>query len=178
MVMNILEFNNKIAKVFSLIPHPKPDRINPYPCCTDHDIMTDWYREHTWQEFQKLLEEDTLDPEFMPTYPDAYIYFLPAVLRYTLESYEIKKDNIWEWVSNGKITCRPIADWIKVLVPLFEEPYLTDIKDICKILEPEQIKVISDYLSFFLEVSPIEQEQFRKDIRRALNEVWLEYKFR
>ena len=171
--MNIFEFNEKIDRVFSLIPHPKPDRINPYPCCPDHDGMTDWYREHTWREFQKLLEEDTLDSEFMPTYPEAFIYFLPAVLRYTLESYEMKKDNIWEWVIKAGITCRPISDWIEVLVPLFEEPYLTDIKEIRKSLEPEQIKIITEYLLFFLAVSPFEQEQFKNEIRRALNEVWL-----
>jgi hypothetical protein len=173
-MMNIFEFSEKIVRVFSIIPHPKPDRVNPYPCCPDHDFMTDWYRGHTWQEFQKPLEEGTLDSEFMPTYPEAFIYFLPSVLRYTLESYETKNDNIWEWVTNADITCRPIADWIEVLVPLFEEPYLTDIKEIRKSLEPEQIKIISEYLLFFLEVSPMEREQFRNDIRRTLEEVWLE----
>ena len=110
----------------------------------------------------------------MPFEPEGYRYFLPAVLLYTLESYEIQKEKIWEWKILSGVTCAPIANWIGVLIPIFEEPYLINYQEKRKILTNNQIKIIRKYLSYFDNVSPIEEEEFRKNIQRALREFWVE----
>ena len=109
MTTNIFDLKTRIAREFALTPHPSPDRINPYPCCTEHDKMTEWFQRHTWEDFQVELEKGTLDSEFMPSDPEGYIYFLPSVLLYTLESYEAQTDKIWEWNVISGITCSPIG---------------------------------------------------------------------
>jgi hypothetical protein len=174
MKSNVSDLKTRIVSEFALILHPKPDQINPYPCCPEHDGMTEWFQAHTWKDFQKELEKGTLDSEFMPFEPEGYKYFLPGVLLYTLESYEIQKEKIWEWKIISGITCAPISNWIEVLIPLFEEPYITNFQKIRKIFNNNQIKIIRQYLSYFDNVSPIEEEEFRKDIRKALREFWVE----
>jgi hypothetical protein len=37
---------------------------------------------------------------------------------------------------------------------------------------PEQIAVMVEYLNFFLEACPAEEDGFRDDVQRALKEVW------
>jgi hypothetical protein len=162
----------KIDRAFSPVPHPAPDKINPYPCCPDHDGMTEWFRAHTRRESQELLKEGTLDSEFMPSEPEAFIYFLPAVLRYALEAHESQRDQIWEWKEISGITCAPVSHWIEVLVPLWEEPFLADFLEIRERCTPEQRNVIVEYLEYFLRASPVEQDGFRENIQRALQNVW------
>lgn len=176
----VLSIKENIAKSFSSIGRPSSyRRINPYPCCPDHDSMTEWYASHTWQEFEDILKEGTLDSEFMPREPDGYVYFLPAVLRYTLEAYEEKREQIWnlayiEKDDVHKVTCAPISDWIRVLIPLYDQlDYRVKFNDVIARLENEQTKIIVEYLSFFLTVCPYREERFRNDIKRALDEVWL-----
>jgi hypothetical protein len=170
--MTIENLKESIIREFSIVPHPKPDQINPYPCCPEHDGMTEWLRIHTWQEFKEELEKDTLDSEFMPSEPEGFIYFLPAVLLYTLESYEKEKENIWDWKIISGISCAPISNWIEVLIPLFDNPNAQTYIKIRSMLNEKQVKVIENYLSYFRDISPKDEEAFRNHIQKALIEIW------
>jgi hypothetical protein len=170
--MAILDLKESIIREFSIIPRPKPDKINPYPCCPEHDGMTEWFRNHDWKDFKKELEKDTLDSEFMPSEPEGFIYFLPAVLLYTLESYEKKKEKLWEWSTIEGISCAPISNWIEVLIPLFDDPNVQNYIEIRSLLNDKQVKLNGKYLSFFRDVSPKDEEAFRNNIQKALIEIW------
>ncbi|MFN8381525.1 MAG: hypothetical protein U0V02_06280 [Anaerolineales bacterium] len=174
MATNIFDLKTRIVSEFGFLSHPKPDQINPYPCCIEHDAMTEWFQKHTWKDFQEELKKGTLDSEFMPNEPEGYIYFLPAVLLYTLESYEIHAENIWEWKTISETTCAPISYWITVLIPVFNKPIIANYQEKRKKFNHNQIKVIQDYLSFFIDVSPDEEANFKKDARIAIQELWNE----
>jgi hypothetical protein len=169
---DVSRLKEQIVRAFSPVPHPAPDRINPYPCCDDHDRMTEWYREHTCEEFLRELGTGTLDAEFMPYEQEGFVYFLPAVLLYTLDCFAARGEAIWESSVTSGIGCSPVSNWIEVLIPLWDDQSRARYAAIKETLTQPQLQAVRDYLSFFRDVSPADEERFREDIQRTLIETW------
>lgn len=152
----------KITKAFGDVPRPNFKAIRELGCCEEHDSDFDWYRRHTWQEFEKEITAAHFDVfQFGSLHPIAYHYFAPGLLLGTLESIVTDTDeyHLWE------------EDWVRNLTPLkssverFRADYLP-------LFTATQREAVACHLEFFNEWDVERRGYSDKDIERALAQVW------
>jgi hypothetical protein len=78
----LTQVTRAVEAAFASVPHPgSAEHIWNVPCCPDHDGLAAWFAGHSWQEFLAVLRDDDPDPtSFAGILPQAFVYFLPAVL--------------------------------------------------------------------------------------------------
>src|SRR5262245_54507314 len=56
-----VKIREKIIEVFANAPRPNLDTVSIIGCCERHEHDFDWYRRHTWQEFENAIETRGFD---------------------------------------------------------------------------------------------------------------------
>lgn len=149
---------NEIIAAFADVEQPDLRAIYPLGCCEDHEPDYQWYRRHSWQEFESELPTGRFDPfDFGSIHPVAFHYFSPGVLLATRDAMlSNAQRHVWLW------DC-----WVHIFVPMVEDldrfsrekfPFFSD----------PQRKVVANHLLSYLETKPYGDT----DIERAITDVW------
>lgn len=90
----------KLFKAFANVPRPDFDLIPILGCCEAHEADFDWYRHHTWQEFEIAIESRGFDPyDFIAIHPQAFHYFTPGVLSVAIQQIMTDPYKYWDYES-------------------------------------------------------------------------------
>jgi hypothetical protein len=172
----IIELKEQIVRAFLDVPHPgSPERIIAIPCCPEHDAIAEWFSLHTWQDLEEALEREDLDlTSYGSLFPEAYHYFLQAVLIYIIQNIDRDPEsNSW-----GKRCWRPldrvyhtIAPW-----PRSEENWSQELRtEYLPLFTIEQRKVVVRVLEFACKFGFIpedEKEEKILDMQTAIKDIW------
>jgi hypothetical protein len=172
----IIELKEQIARAYREVPHPgSPEKIIAIPCCPDHDALAEWLSLHTWQDLETVLETEDMDlTAYGSLFPEAYHYFLQAVLIYIIQN--IDRDP--EAESWGTKCWRPmdrvyhtVAPW-----PRSEEKWSQDLRsEYLPLFSAEQRKAVVRVLEFVCTYGfHPEEERPEKlsDIQTAIDDIW------
>lgn len=90
----------KLFKAFANVPRPDFGLIPILGCCEAHEADFDWYRHHTWQEFEISAESRGFDPaDFIAIHPQAFHYFTPGVLSVAMQRIMTDPYKYWDYES-------------------------------------------------------------------------------
>jgi hypothetical protein len=168
----IFNLKQEIQAVFGATEHPgTAQNIRDIPCCPDHDANALWLSQHTWVEFQNELEQNGGDPfEYSTLPPKAYLYFIPAVLLFTLDHLGLESlagtpwQFIWDWpyvlipiLGTEDHTRQAIAQYKSQYLPLFTR---------------DQRSIIEHYLTLVCTLDRQEEHISAIEVQRALDEIW------
>jgi hypothetical protein len=172
----IIELKEEITRAFSNVPHPgSPEKIIAVPCCPEHDTIAEWFSLHTWQELEETLEIEDLDlTSYGSLYPEAYHYFLPAVLIYIIQNIDRDPESD-SWGTNA---WRPmdriyhtISPW-----PRSKEKWSQDIRsEYLPLFSIEQRKTVVRVLEFVCEfgfIPEADKEDAILDMQTAIKVIW------
>jgi hypothetical protein len=172
----IIELKEQIARAFLDVPHPgSPKRIYAVPCCPDHDALAEWLSLHTWQDLEVVLETEDMDlTAYGDLFPEAYHYFLQAVLIYIIQNVDRDPDSDSWGTKSWKPLDRlyhTIAPW-----PRSEEIWSQELRsDYLPIFSREQRKIVVCVLEFVLAFGfiPDDEKEYRNlDLQTAIKDIW------
>jgi hypothetical protein len=172
----IIELKEQISRAFLDVTHPgSPEKIIAYPCCPDHDALAEWFSLHTWQDFEVGLETEDLDlTAYGSLYPEAYHYFLPAILIYIIQN--IDRDP--ESDSWGTKCWRPIDRVYHTISPWprSEEKWSQELRsEYLPLFSIEQRKTVVRVLEFACAFGFIPDEdkvETMADLQTAIKDIW------
>jgi hypothetical protein len=172
----IVILKEQIARAFLDVPHPgSPGKIIAIPCCPEHDAVAEWFSLHTWQDLEEALEIEDLDlTSYGSLLPEAYHYFLQAVLMYIIQN--IDRDPASD--SRGKRCWRPldrvyhtIAPW-----PRSEEKWSQELRsEYLPLFSVEQRKIVVRVLEFVCTFGFFPEEdkaEILSDMQTAIKDIW------
>src|SRR5439155_3805773 len=157
--MTIAVERNDILAAFAEVPRPDLKSIHPIGCCEDHEPDFDWYRKHSWQEFEAELPTARFDPfDFATVHPLVFQYFAPGIMLATL-SWLVSKSGSDDWLPDSWVMkFAPLQEFTKRFtneyLPLFSSPQRT---------------VIAEYLGAFVNDVRFYGDS---DIERAITNIW------
>jgi hypothetical protein len=103
-----------------------------------HEQDFDWYRRHTWQDFEHAIETRGFDSaDFVVIHPLAFHYFTPGVLRAAIKRLATDTEKYWDaesWIHHYIIAPYRLDTFKKQYLPPFEI---------------EQRRVVSDTLRWY-----------------------------
>lgn len=152
----------KIIDAFSGAARPDFGSVHPLGCCEEHESDFEWYRHHSWKEFEEELPSGRFDPfEFPALAPSAYHYLAPGILLATLHSIGTNPDSSPSWEQ----------EWVNTLTPL--EGYVEKFRrDYLPLFSLEQREAVVSHLNLFNDWLIEMKGEGDDDIGRAVNRVW------
>ena len=119
-----IEIRERLSDAFSNVPRPDLNIISIIGCCERHEQDFDWYRRHTWQEFEHASETRGVDPaDFVAIHPLAFHYFTPGVLRTAIKHLATDAEKYWDdesWIHHYIIDPYRPDGFRKQYLPLYE----------------------------------------------------------
>src|SRR5215475_8109 len=117
-----VKIRENIFDVFATVPRPNFNTVSIIGCCERHEQDFDWYRRHTWQEFEHASETRGFDPaDFAAIHPLAFHYFTPGVLRTAIKHLATNAEKYWNgesWIHHYIIDPYGPDDFKKQHLPL------------------------------------------------------------
>ena len=99
-----IDLRQKLFDAFANVPRPDFDLIPILGCCETHEADFDWYRHHTWQEFETALDVRGFDSaDFIAIHPLAFHYFTPGVLSAAMQRITTDPYKFWDaesWIQH------------------------------------------------------------------------------
>jgi hypothetical protein len=119
-----VKIREKIIDVFAKAPRPNLDTVSIIGCCERHEQDFDWYRRHTWQEFENAIETRGFDAaDFVAIHPLAFHYFTPGVLSTAIKRLVTDSEKYWDdesWIRLYIIAPYRLDDFKKQYLPHFK----------------------------------------------------------
>jgi hypothetical protein len=124
MISGWIEIRERLSDAFSNVPRPDLNTISIIGCCERHEQDFDWYRHHTWQEFEHASETRGFDPaDFVAIHPLAFHYFTPGVLGTAIKHLATDAEKYWDddsWIHHYIIGAYRVDEFKKQYLPLYE----------------------------------------------------------
>ena len=99
-----VQVRQRIFDAFANVEKPDFSSIPILGCCERHEQDFDWYRRHTWQEFETARESRGFDSaDFVAIHPLAFHYFTPGVLCTAIKHLATDAEKYWDdesWISH------------------------------------------------------------------------------
>jgi hypothetical protein len=112
-----------VFDAFGSMEKPDFSSIPILGCCERHEQDFDWYRRHTWQEFETASESRGFDPaDFAAIHPLAFHYFTPGVLCAAIKHLAIDAEKYWDddsWIRQFIIAPDRLDEYKKKYLPLY-----------------------------------------------------------
>jgi hypothetical protein len=172
----IIALKEQILRAFLDVPHPgSPGKIIAVPCCPEHDAVAEWFSLHTWQDFEEALEKEDLDlTSYGSLFPEAYHYFLQAVLIYIIQNIDRNPEGDgWgtkAWRPMDRVY-HTIAPW-----PRSGENWSRDLRsEYIPLFSIDQRHVVVRVLEFVCAYGFLpedEKEEKILDIQAAIKDIW------
>jgi hypothetical protein len=157
--MTITVERNDIITACAEVPRPDLKSIHPIGCCNDHEPDFDWYREHSWKEFEAELPTARFDPfDFGTVHPLVFHYFAPGIMLATLD-WLVSKSDSDDWLPDS---------WVMKFAPLrkFTQQFT---KEYLPLFSGTQRTVIAEYLGAFVNDVRFYGDS---DVERAITHIW------
>jgi hypothetical protein len=175
-INEVHELREEIIRAFSNVPHPgSPEKIIAFPCCPEHDAIAEWFSLHTWQELEEALEKEDLDlASYGSLYPEAFLYYLPAILIYIIQN--IDRDP--ESDSWGTKSWRPMDRIYHTICPWprSKEKWSQELRsEYLPLFSVEQRKTVVRVLEFVCDFGFIpdeDKEESIADMQTAIKDIW------
>lgn len=172
----IVELKEQISRAFSDVPHPgSPEKIIAIPCCPEHDAIAEWFSLHTCQDLEEALEKEDLDlTSYGSLFPEAYHYFLQAVLIYIIQNIDRDPGND-SW---GAKCWRPMDRVYHTICPWprSREKWSQELRtDYLPLFSMEQRKIVVRVLEFACAFGFIPEEDKEErilDLNSAIKDIW------
>jgi hypothetical protein len=138
MMVDWVQIRQRVFDAFGNVTKPEFSSIPILGCCERHEQDFDWYRHHTWQEFETASESRGFDPaDFAAIHPLAFHYFTPGVLctaikRLATDAEKHLDDDFW--IHHFIIAPYRLDEFKKEYLPLYNN---------------EQRKVVSEALKWY-----------------------------
>ncbi len=119
---NWVGLQQKLFNAFANVSRPDFEAIPILGCCGMHEADFDWYRHHTWQEFETALETRGFDPgDFIAIHPQAFHYFTPGVLSAAIQRIATDLHKRWDdesWIQHYIVD--PAGEFKEKNLPYFD----------------------------------------------------------
>jgi hypothetical protein len=119
-----VKIREKLFDAFTNVRQPYLSAIPIIGCCEIHEPDFDWYRHHTWQEFENAIETRGFDPaDFVAIHPIAFHYFTPGVLRTAIKRLITDAERYWDdesWICHYIIDPQRLNEFKKQYLPLYD----------------------------------------------------------
>jgi hypothetical protein len=97
MMKDWINIRVNIFEAFANAPRPDLERLPIIGCCEQHEKDFEWYRRHTWQEFENAIESRGFDSaDFVAIHPLAFHYFTPGVLGTAIKRLSKDAEKYWD----------------------------------------------------------------------------------
>lgn len=172
----IIELKEQITRAFLDVPHPgTPDRIIAIPCCPEHDAIAEWFSLHTWQDLEETLEKEDLDlTSYGSLFPEAFQYFLQAVLIYIIQNV----DRDPESESWGKRCWRPVDRVYHTIAPWprskekWSQELRTEYLPLFSIEQKIVVVRVLEFVCIFGYFPDEDKSEIISDIQAAIKDIW------
>jgi hypothetical protein len=108
---------------FANVEKPDFSSIPILGCCERHEHDFDWYRHHTWQEFETAGELIGFDPaDFVAIHPLSFHYFTPGVLCTAIKHLATNAEKYWDdesWIHHYIVDAHRLDEFKKNYLPLY-----------------------------------------------------------
>ena len=121
---NWIELRQKLFIAFADTPRPDLASIPVIGCCEKHEQDFDWYRHHTWQDFETAIETRGFDSaDFVAIHPLAFHYFTPGVMSAALRRLSTDPEKDWNdesWIRHYIVPPSQTEKFKKEYLPHFD----------------------------------------------------------
>jgi hypothetical protein len=131
MMIDWIQIRQRLIDAFGDVEKPDFSSIPILGCCEIHEQDFDWYRRHTWQEFETARESRGFDPaDFAAIHPLAFHYFTPGVLCAAIKHLATDAEKYWDdesWIHHYIIDS--LGEFKKEYLPLYSREQRQAVSD-------------------------------------------------
>lgn len=136
MTIDWIQIRQRVFDAFGNVEKPDFSSIPILGCCERHEQDFDWYRHHTWQEFETASESRGFDPaDFVAIHPLAFHYFTPGVLCTAIKHLATDAEKYWDddlWICNFIIAPHRLDEFKNKYLPLYSSEQRRAVSDTLK----------------------------------------------
>jgi len=122
-MIDLIQIRQRVFDAFANVEKPDFSSIPILGCCGRHEQDFDWYRRHTWQEFEIASESRGFDSaDFVAIHPLAFHYFTPGVLCAEIKHLVTDAEKYWtdgSWIRHFIIAPYRLDKFKKEYLPLY-----------------------------------------------------------
>ena len=134
MIIDWIQIRQRLFDAFCNVEKPDFSSIPILGCCKIHEQDFDWYRRHTWQEFETARESIGFDPaDFAAIHPLAFHYFTPGLLCAAIKRLATDAEKYWDdelWIHHFIIDPFGLGEFKKEYLPLYSREQRQAVSDI------------------------------------------------
>jgi len=123
MMIDWVQIRQRLFDAFGNVEKPDFSSIPILGCCEIHEQDFDWYRRHSWQEFEAASESRGFDrTDFVAIHPLAFHYFTPGVLCAAIKHLATEAEKYWydvSWIHHYIIDQSRLDKFKKEYLPLY-----------------------------------------------------------